>query len=80
MLQNIQKKPIIMKIVHTTQDRIIANILKAELENNNIEAVIMDKRDSAISSFGHLEIYVPEPNFQHAQKIIRESLKKEEEE
>jgi len=69
-----------MKIVHTTQDRIIANILKAELENNNIETVIMDKRDSSISSFGYLEIYVPEPDFETAKRVIEESLKNDEEE
>lgn len=69
-----------MKKVHTTQDRIIANILKAELENNNIETVIMDKRDSAISSFGFLEIYVPEPDFEAARKVIEQSLDHDEEE
>lgn len=70
-----------MKIVHTTQDRITANILKAELENNNIETVIMDKKDSSISSsFGFLEIYVPEPDLEFAKKVIQDTLVNDEEE
>ena len=69
-----------MKLVHTTQDRITANIIKAELENNNIETVIMDKKDSAINSFGFLEIYVTEPEYDMAVKLIDEALGVDEEE
>jgi len=69
-----------MKLVHTTQDRIAANIIKAELENNDIETVIMDKKDSAISSFGFLEVYVTEPEYELAMQIVRETVKGDEEE
>ncbi|MBY5958462.1 DUF2007 domain-containing protein [Membranicola marinus] len=69
-----------MKLVHTTQDRITANIIKAELENNNIETVIMDKKDSAINSFGFLEIYVTDPEFELAKKVVHETLEEHAEE
>lgn len=69
-----------MKLVHTTQDRITANIIKAELENNNIETVLMDKKDSSINSFGYLEIYVTEPEFEMARRIVEETLSSDEEE
>lgn len=69
-----------MKLVHTTQDRITANIIKAELENNDIETVIMDKKDTAINSFGFLEIYVTEPEFDMAKQVVHETLEQDEEE
>lgn len=69
-----------MKLVHTTQDRITANIIKAELENNDIETVIMDKKDTAINSFGFLEIYVTEPEFDMARQVVLETLEQDEEE
>ncbi len=68
-----------MKLLHTTQDRITANLIKAELENNDIETVIMDKKDSAINSFGFLEIYVTEPEYELARQVIAETLADEEE-
>ncbi|HLU93283.1 MAG TPA: DUF2007 domain-containing protein [Membranihabitans sp.] len=69
-----------MKLVHTTQDRITANIIKAELENNDIETVIMDKKDTAINSFGFVEIYVTEPEFELARQVVAETLAQAEEE
>ncbi len=69
-----------MKLLHTTQDRITANLIKAELENNDIETVIMDKKDSSINSFGFLEIYVTEPEFELARQVIAETLAQNEEE
>lgn len=69
-----------MKLVHTTQDRITANLIKAELENNDIETVIMDKKDSAINSFGFLEIYVTEMEYELARQVISETLAQTEEE
>lgn len=69
-----------MKLVHTTQDRITANLIKAELENNDIETVIMDKKDSSINSFGYLEIYVTEPEFELASQVVAETLAQDEEE
>lgn len=69
-----------MKLVHTTQDRIAANIIKAELENNDIETVLMDKKDSAINSFGFLEIYVTEPEYELAMKVVKETIQSDEEE
>lgn len=69
-----------MKLVHTTQDRITANLIKAELENNDIETVIMDKKDSSINSFGYLEIYVTEPEFALASQVVAETLAQDEEE
>lgn len=68
-----------MKLVHTTQDRITANLIKAELENNDIETVIMDKKDTAINSFGFVEVYVTEPEYDLAMQVVQETLEQEEE-
>lgn len=64
-----------MKKVHTTEDRILANIIKAELESNQIEVVIMDKKDSSYNTFGFLEIYVPDPDYERAAELVEEALK-----
>ena len=68
-----------MKLVHTTQDRITANLIKAELENNDIETVIMDKKETAINSFGFVEVYVTEPEYDLAMQVVQETLEQEEE-
>ncbi|WP_236977840.1 putative signal transducing protein [Membranihabitans maritimus] len=69
-----------MKLVYSTQDRIVANIIKNELESQEIESVLMDKKDSAINSFGYLEIYVVDDKLEIAKGLIDEILARDEEE
>jgi len=37
-----------------------ANIIKSKLEENNIQAVILNRQDSSYLVFGEIELYVPE--------------------
>lgn len=69
-----------MKLVYSTQDQIVANIIKNELESQEIESVLMDKKDSAINSFGYLEIYVVDDKLEIAKGLIDEILARDEEE
>ena len=41
-----------------------ANIIKARLEKNNIQAIILNRQDSNYNSFGEIELYVP-AHFKH---------------
>ncbi len=47
-----------------------ADIIRAVLEENDIEAVIINKQDSAIISIGRQEVYVPEEKLLKALQII----------
>lgn len=59
-----------MKLVFSTEDRVVANIIKNELDNHEIENVLMDKRDSVYNSFGYIEVYVLEANMAKAKELI----------
>jgi hypothetical protein len=45
--------------IFTTRNSAEANIIKGMLEENDIEAVIMNKQDSSYLNFGNIEVYVP---------------------
>jgi hypothetical protein len=47
-----------------------AEILKGKLEENDIDAVIMNKKDSSYMTFGQVEVYVKPADEQAAIKII----------
>ncbi|GAA5220995.1 putative signal transducing protein [Membranihabitans marinus] len=59
-----------MKLVFSTEDRVVANIIKNELDNHEIENVLMDKRDSVYNTFGYIEVYVLENNLTKAKELI----------
>ena len=44
--------------IYETQSQSNAEIIKGVLEENEIDAVIMNKKDSAIQTFGQIEVYV----------------------
>jgi len=50
----------------------LAEIAKEVLEDNNIEAVIINKKDSSYTSFGDIELYVKEENKDKAIELIKE--------
>lgn len=59
--------------VYTTQQRYQAEIVKAVLEDQQMNPVLVDKQDRAYH-FGPIEIYVA-PNFvMSAMKIIRDDI------
>jgi phosphoribosylpyrophosphate synthetase len=45
-------------LVFTTSNPIEAEIVKQMLESNGIEAVVLNKHDSAYQTFGEAEVYV----------------------
>jgi hypothetical protein len=58
--------------VFKEKDRMRAELLKNELENNNIESVILDKVDHNYPVLGIVEIKVLESNQILAEQIIND--------
>lgn len=56
--------------IYTTTLRHKAEIVKGALENHNISAVILDKKDSSYHLFGEVEIYVNPEDAQSAEEMI----------
>lgn len=63
--------------VYTTTDKHRAGIIKGMLDSNQIDAVIMDKRDSAYMAFGEIHIYT---NYEEASRALQLIKEYEEEE
>jgi len=51
----------------------LVEIAKAVLADNNIPAVVVDKRDSSYISIGDIEVYVSEENAILARVIIEQN-------
>ncbi|HNQ61837.1 MAG TPA: DUF2007 domain-containing protein [Bacteroidia bacterium] len=51
----------------------LVEIVKAVLADNNIPAVVVDKRDSSYVSIGDIEVYVSEENAILARVIIEQN-------
>ena len=60
------------KKIHITRDKFEADILRGLLEDAGISAVILNKRDSSITAFGEIELYVHEDNEEAARQILKE--------
>ena len=45
--------------LYCTKNYLEANIIKCKLEENNIQAVILNRQDSSYVVIGEVEIYVP---------------------
>lgn len=50
-----------------------AEIVKAILEENELDAVVMNKKDNSYQ-FGHFEVLVPPDHVMRAIKIIKEEI------
>lgn len=50
-----------------------AELIVRKLEDNQIEALLLNKKDSATMSFGSIEIYVEKDNLEKALSIIEET-------
>jgi len=66
--------------VYESQSISDAEIVKGNIEENEIDAVIMNKKDSSIQTFGQVEVYVKPDDEQAALKIISEQIVTEENE
>ncbi len=65
------------KKVYSTENGIQAELIRGLLENNEIRAVIVNKRDSQYNDFGDVEIHVPTNKVLTAIKIIQDVIDSE---
>jgi hypothetical protein len=57
--------------VYTTQDAITAEIIKQGLVENDIAAVIMNKKDSSYQNFGLVDVMVNAADLEVAEAYIK---------
>jgi len=57
--------------VYTTEDPVTAEIIKQGLIENDIAAVIMNKKDSSYQTFGIIEVLVNQKDFDTAEAYIQ---------
>jgi hypothetical protein len=60
------------KVVYVTGEPYLAEMARQVLGDNGIEAVIMDKKDSAYPVIGQIEVMVKRDNLEAAQQLINE--------
>ena len=60
------------KCVYTTDQEYKAELVKGYLANENIEAVLFNKKDSAYVFWGYVEVYVHPENEDLAIELIKE--------
>ena len=58
-------------IIFTSNKPYQAELVKQKLENEGIESVVMNKRDSAYKTFGQVEVYVNEADKEKAINYIQ---------
>jgi len=64
------------KRIHSTKSSIEATGLQRRLIENNINAMVIDKMDSAYgSAIGDIEIHVEEQDFDSAAEIVKQYFK-----
>ncbi len=56
--------------IYITKDNFEAEILKGLFDTENIDSVILNKKDSSIIAFGEIELYTHIDNAERAKKII----------
>ena len=61
--------------VFTANEEFLVDIAKELLQENNIESVVINHKDSALASFGDVELYVREEDEKQAATIL-DQLKK----
>jgi len=59
--------------VYTTENPVTAEIIKQGLIENDIAAVIMNKKDSSYQTFGIIEVLVNKKDFDKAEAFIKSS-------
>ncbi len=58
--------------VYITPEKYLAEIAQQMLRDNGIESVVLDKRDSAYPSIGHIEVMVEKDKVPVAEQLIKE--------
>ncbi len=60
-------------LVYTVDKSYKAQLVMEILEEDEITAVIINKRDTSYPSFGEFEVYVKDPDSVKAQEILQKS-------
>ena len=58
-------------IAYESKQEYLAGIARAVLSDNDIESVIINKKDSIYNSFGDIEVYVNRNNLIRAKQILQ---------
>ena len=58
-------------IAYESKQEYLADIARAVLSDNDIESVIINKKDSIYNSFGDIEVYVNKDNLIRAKQILQ---------
>lgn len=58
-------------LIKTTNDDFTAEVIKGMLEENQIETIVMNKRDSEFL-VGYVELYVQNTDFEKANQLLAE--------
>jgi hypothetical protein len=59
-------------LIYTTTQSFEAELIKQNFSNHNIEAVILNKKDSTYTTFGELEVYIKDEDKAEALNLIKE--------
>lgn len=57
--------------VYTTEQPWQAEIAKQVLSENGIEAVVINKRDSSLLSFGEVKVYVSQDDAEKSKELLK---------
>ena len=57
--------------VYTTEHAWQAEIAKQILSENGIEAVVINKRDSSLLSFGEIKVYVSQEDSERSKELLK---------
>ncbi len=63
-------------LLKTTGDEFSAEVIRGMLEENQIETIVMNKRDSEFL-LGDVELYVQKTDFEKAQQLLAEHKESE---
>lgn len=58
-------------IAYESKQEYLADIARTVLSDNDIESVIINKKDSLYNSFGDIEVYVNRDNLIRAKQILQ---------
>jgi formylmethanofuran dehydrogenase subunit D len=58
-------------IAYESKQEYLADIARAVLSDNDIESVIINKKDSIYNSFGDIEVYVNRDNLIRAKQVLQ---------
>jgi hypothetical protein len=59
-------------LIYSTEEPHLAEMMKVLLEDNGIEAVIINKKDSSYNLFGQVEIYINIADTEKANELVKQ--------